>query len=79
MEVLDSTRDCRESAHDSPGLGTDHRLTGDSVHGSALVVGPTTVHLALFRSDGGRDTADSPIASSRRRRSWHLRGPDEVI
>lgn len=74
---LDGARECLDSTHDSAGLGTDHRLTGDAANGSALVVDDITVHLALFSADGDQAPAESPIASSRRRRSWRLRGLDE--
>ncbi|NNC90084.1 MAG: hypothetical protein HKN82_16625 [Akkermansiaceae bacterium] len=75
---LESARHCRDSAHDSAGLGRDHRLTGDDAHGSALVEADTTVHLALFAAEDDSDPGTRySIASSRRRRAWNHRRRDE--
>jgi len=41
-----------ETTHDTPGLGTDHRLRFRWGHGAALCVEDTVVHLALFGGIG---------------------------
>lgn len=59
-----------ESVHDSPGLGTDHRLRLRWGHGSALRVEETIVHLALFGGSGlgkGHHPSEPPL---RRHRRW---------
>ena len=59
-----------ESAHDSPGMGDDHRLHFRWGHGSALRVEETIVHLALFGDRGPAPDSHSsePPLHSRRRR-----------
>ncbi len=79
LEFLEGALGCADSTHPSPGLGTDHRLSGDHLRGSALVVDDTTVHLALFHADGKEANPGIPIASSHRRRAWHFRAPDEEV
>jgi len=59
-----------ESVHDSPGLGSDHRLRFRWGHGSALRVEETIVHLALFGGPTlgeGHHPSEPPL---RRRRRW---------
>ncbi len=53
-----------ESVHDTPGLGSDHRLRFRWGHGAALRVGDTVVHLALFGSSGlgqGHHPSEPPL------------------
>jgi len=59
-----------ESVHDSPGLGSDHRLRFRWGYGSGLRVEETIVHLALFGGPNlgqGHDPYEPPL---RRRRRW---------
>lgn len=57
-----------ESVHKSPGLGDDHRLTFRWGHGSALRVGDTIVHLALFNSRRQAHPSEPPLR--RRHHGW---------
>jgi hypothetical protein len=58
-----------ESVHDTPGLGSDHRLRFRWGHGAALRVGDTVVHLALFGSSGlGQGQGHHPSEPPLRRR-----------
>jgi hypothetical protein len=59
-----------ESAHATPGLGSDHRLRFRWGHGAALRVDDTIVHLALFGASSlgkGHHPSEPPL---RRRRDW---------
>ena len=59
-----------ESVHDTPGLGSDHRLRFRWGHGAALRVGDTVIHLALFGGTGlgqGHHPTELPL---HRRHRW---------
>ncbi|MCH7228746.1 ARPP-1 family domain-containing protein [Haloferula sp. A504] len=59
-----------ESVHNSPGLGSDHRLRFRWGHGSALRVEETIVHLALFGGSGiggSHHPTEPPLHRFRRR------------
>lgn len=60
-----------ETQHDTPGLGSDHRLRFRWGHGAALRVDETIVHLALF-GGGGLGQGQSPTEPRlrRRHRDW---------
>jgi hypothetical protein len=61
-----------EEVHEAPGMGTDHRLRFRWGYGSALRVGETIVHLALF---GGKFIGECNHPSEPRiRRRHHRRG-----
>ena len=54
----------QESVHDTPGLGSDHRLRFRWGHGAALLVAETVVHLALFGGSGlgqGHHPTEQPL------------------
>jgi hypothetical protein len=60
-----------ETQHDTPGLGSDHRLRFRWGHGAALRVDDTIVHLALFGGGGlGQGHAPTEPRLRRRRRDW---------
>jgi hypothetical protein len=59
-----------ESVHEAPGMGLDHRLQFRWGYGSALRVGETIIHLALFGGKlfgEGNHPAEPRILRSRRR------------
>lgn len=45
---LEAAAKATATTHETPGMGTDHRLRFDWGHGAALQVGDSTIHLALF-------------------------------
>jgi hypothetical protein len=60
-----------ETTHDTPGLGSDHRLRFRWGHGAALRVDDTIVHLALFGGGGlGQGHAPTEPRLRRRHRDW---------
>lgn len=64
--------ECQERQYKSVGLGTDHRLQGRGMIGSALVVDDAVVHLSLFADGSERPGAptDERMASLRQRRQF---------
>jgi len=67
--------ECQEQEYKSVGLGTDHRLRGRGVIGSALVVDDAVVHLSMFADDSGAqgtrtDDRMASLAQRRRFRYW---------
>jgi hypothetical protein len=61
---------CEEKSYGSPGLGTDYRLRGPRIVGSALVYEGAVIHAAFFRAEEG-DQAGR-ISSYRQRRGFRL-------
>ncbi len=59
-----------ETVHEAPGMGSDHRLRFRWGYGSALRVGETIVHLALF---GGKIIGECEHPSEPRIRRRHQR------
>lgn len=60
-----------ETQHDTPGIGSDHRLRFRWGHGAALRVDDTIVHLALFGGGGlGRNHSPTEPRLRRRHRGW---------
>ena len=45
---LQSIQECKVETFDSPGLGTDARLSGPGLAGSALIYEKVVVHLTMF-------------------------------
>jgi hypothetical protein len=48
--LLASLADMRDEEYASPGLGTQHRLSGDNKGGSALEVEGQVLHLSVFQN-----------------------------
>jgi hypothetical protein len=61
---------CEEKKHNSPGLGSDYRLRGPRIVGSALVYESAVIHAAFFRAEEGDDTGH--ISSYRQRRGFRI-------
>lgn len=57
-----------ETAHEAVGYGTDHRFSGATTVGSALVVGDHVIHMAFFGTNGEEKV--DPMSSSSRRRKF---------
>lgn len=55
LEWTKSAQSAKQEWFDSPGLGQDVRIEGESVMGAALVTGQQLVHLELFRKDKKSD------------------------
>ncbi len=66
-ELLRAPESARLATFDSPGLGTDVRLDGETSRGAALIVEDRVVHLGLFRADPVIDRDWTPITRPSRR------------
>lgn len=71
-EFIAHAVDCRESRHESVGMGSDYRFGNGEKVGSALVVSSEPVHCAFFHLDGGSSRHEQRLAGYRRRRSYRM-------
>jgi len=62
--------ECEQKSYDSLGMGKDVRLSGKGIVGSALVVGDTLVHMAVFSATDSQKAGN--MAEMNRRRSFRL-------
>lgn len=69
-DFLQRVRTCRGDGYPAVGLGTEYRLEGKNLMGSALLNGDAVVHLAFFSSDDQSSSDSSTMAGFRTRRAY---------
>lgn len=72
-EFLQRVASCTSDAYPAVGLGTEHRIEGKDVVGSALLHEDIVIHLACFTNENGAGPdMDGWMAGYRARRSTHV-------